>query len=94
MPTLNSNTLIKRHPDIAWRKIGDYLMAITPGNNSVHRFNETGATIWELLGEDGITFNNLCIGLENEFEVPKSTAESDLKIFLEEVSKKGIVNLE
>ena len=46
---LTLDTKVARNPDVAWRILGDFLIAITPSSNSVHRFNKTGADLWKAL---------------------------------------------
>ena len=94
MPTITAKTNIKRHPDIAWRKIGDYLMAITPGNNAVHRFNGTGAAVWEILGEQGKSFQQICHQIVDNFQASPSEVKKDITTFIEDISAKGIITLD
>jgi hypothetical protein len=58
--------------------------------NSVYTLNETGAFIWELI--DGKrSVEEIIIKLTNEYDIDKQNAESDVFIFIENMSKYLII---
>ena len=86
-------TTVSRNPDVAWRILGDFLIAITPSSNTVHRFNKTGANLWKSLENEGVTIQDLVSSIENLYDIDREKAEKDVLAFFTEVIKKGIVNI-
>ena len=88
---ISLNTTVSRNPDVAWRILGNFLIAITPSSNTVHRFNKTGADLWKFIENDNVTISELVTSLENLYDINRSQAEKDVLGFFREVVKKGIV---
>jgi len=71
----------RRNPLAAWTLIEGELMAITPEDSVLHRFNETGSFIWERLdGQQSLA--EIAKLLTEEFEVPAAEAEADVAEFV------------
>ncbi|MFC1583935.1 PqqD family protein [Fibrobacterota bacterium] len=88
------DTKISRNPDVAWRVLGEFLIAVTPSDNRVHRFNETGTFIWKCLEEAPIKLGDIKRRIEDHFNLQGHNAEKDLFHFVFEVTGKGIVHIE
>jgi hypothetical protein len=87
-------TKVSRNPDVAWRILGDYLIAVTPADNRVHRFNETGTFIWRCLEHNALSLAVLKEKIETHFDMQGKSAEKDLFDFISETTDKGIVNID
>ncbi len=90
---LTLDTVVSRNPDVAWRILGDFLIAITPSSNTVHRFNKTGADLWKFLESGGQRISELVTSLENLYDIDRTRAENDVLGFFREVTEKGIVTV-
>lgn len=52
--------------------------------------NEVGVALWKMLQED-VTMEELVQGILKEYEVPEETARKDIREFLDELYKGGIL---
>ena len=92
--TVTLSTKIYRNPDVAWRILGQNFIAITPSDNKVHRFNETGAYLWEALEEQHLSIEELAQKIESHFEMEKKSAKEDILQFTAEIIKRGLVHID
>jgi hypothetical protein len=89
------NSILSQSTSIVTRKTGnEYVLVPITNNiadmNSVYTLNETGAFIWELI--DGKrSVEEIIIKLTNEYDIDKQNAESDVFIFIENMSKYLII---
>lgn len=90
---LSSKQIIYRDPDVAWRKVGEYTLAITPSNNAVHRLNGTGSYVWEALGEKGDSAESLAKSMASLYMVDEEKALSDVLNWASEAHQQGLVTL-
>ena len=91
---LKSSSSINLNPDVAWRILGKYLIAITPKDSKVHRFNETGTLIWNNLDEEPKSLETLRDLMVSNFDVDKKTAQKDLMKFIAEIYNKGLITID
>ena len=54
-------------PKLASRLFEERMLIITPSDSKLHRLNEVGTRIWQLL-EKPATINDLCHGIEKTFD--------------------------
>lgn len=74
----------KKRSDLALKMIGDQLVIIDSKiGKAVHRLNDVGVFIWELI--DKSSTEELLSSLVNEFEVDEAEAKADLKQFISEL---------
>ena len=89
-------SVISQSTAVVTRKTGnEYVLVPITNNiadmNSVYTLNETGAFIWEHI--DGKrTVEEIITELMNEYEIDKQNAESDVFIFIGNMSKYLIIN--
>ena len=88
------STKIRRNPDVAWRILGGYLIAITPSDNRVHRFNETGTFIWKCLEGAPLSLAEVKQKIEGHFDMQDWNAEGDLLSFIPDIVSKGVIQIE
>lgn len=73
------------------RRVGDELVVVPLVNNvaqmnKLYTLNETAGFLWEKLSADSTEESLVALLLEN-FEVEKTVAEKDVRMFLEEIVK-------
>lgn len=89
-------SILSQSTSIVTRKTGnEYVLVPITNNiadmNSVYTLNETGAFIWEHI--DGRrTVEELITELMREYEIDKQNAESDVFIFIDNMSKYLIIH--
>ncbi len=86
---------MKRKKDFILQNVGGSKILIPVGSqvmdlNGIVTLNETGSYVWGLLAEEH-TENELAIALANQFNLEISTALADVQIFLEDISKMGLL---
>jgi hypothetical protein len=80
---------LRRHPDVAWQRIGDEAVVMSLAEGRVLGLNPTGALVWSLveeLGEDG-----LVAAVVERFEVDEAGAREDVRGFLSLLRARGLV---
>lgn len=88
---INLNSVVKPSKDIVPRKTDDEYVLVPVSNNiadmdRVFTLNETGAFIWEKL-DGNLTLKDICLLIQNEFDVDLETAENDVLSFVKEMEK-------
>jgi hypothetical protein len=82
---------MRRKSSFALRKVGEVNIIVPLGQkvldlNGVITLNETGAFIWELLGEER-SLEELVEAVSQEFDVEPDQARKDIEDFLENLRK-------
>lgn len=91
------NKVYKRSPDVVFRRIGNECVLVpirqnAADLNSVYTLNAVSAFIWELLnGKKSLL--HISNDLVSVFDVDEKTAQEDLLIFAEKLSKEGAIEL-
>lgn len=84
-----------------WSGLADVVLASIEGDHSIlldldarryYRLNDTAAFIWHRL-EASQTFDEIVESLLSEFDTSRERAESNLREFLRELARRGIVRL-
>ena len=69
------------------------MLVITARDSMLHRFNEVGTFIWQLI-EKPRTVNAICSAIASHFEgFTEEEHAADLRSFLEKLEKKGCVEI-
>ena len=76
---------------VAYRNIGDSAVIVDIKNNSMIRLNDTGSSIWSLLGE--LSVAQIAAEIHNQFDVTKTQSLIDTHDFLEFMSKRELVSI-
>ncbi len=81
----------RRHPDTAFRQVGDEGgLVVLPGRSEVKVLNPTGIAIYRLL--DGThTPEEIARAVTEEFEVSGERALEDVRTFLEDLERNGML---
>lgn len=73
-----------------WRFLDNETVVFSDDGQLVHQLNDTGAEIWEMLdGKTSIT--QIVNKIYEEFDVQKEEAETEVKLFIETLHKKGLI---
>jgi Coenzyme PQQ synthesis protein D (PqqD) len=89
-------SVLSQSSSVVTRKTGnEYVLVPITNNiadmNSVYTLNETGAFIWEHIdGKRNV--EDIIIELINEYDIDKQNAESDVLMFIENMSKYLIIH--
>jgi len=89
-------SILSQSPSVVTRKTGnEYVLVPITDNiadmNSVYTLNETGAFIWEHIdGKRNV--EDIVAELTNEYDIDKQNAESDVLIFIGNMSKYLIIH--
>ncbi len=90
---LTGTTLIRRHPNLAWRKYGDEMIVVTIRNSRIHKLNTTAALLWEWIGNASLSLEALIQNLVTQFEVKKEQAQADVEKFVQHLLDAGILEI-
>jgi hypothetical protein len=80
----------KIKPDIAYRKINDEIFIVDSKNSYLHKIDSVGSFIFEKI-KDGLDEEKIVKELVESYDVDFEVAFSDVKEFIEELIKKGII---
>ncbi len=80
------------NPRVAYRKIGGRFVLVNIEDNNILKLNETGSEIWSSL--DGRDINEVAAHVREVFDVSQEEALSDVRDFLEDMQKRGLVEQE
>ncbi len=86
---------MKRKDDFVLQNVGGEYILVPIGQrvldlNGIITLNSTGHYIWELLSEHR-SEDELIAGVVKHFDVDPEQARGDIKIFLEEISRMGML---
>jgi len=88
---MTSDDLPRRHPEAAFRPMGDEGgLVVMPTQREVVVLNEVGIKVYSLL-DGGHSEAQIAEAVVTEFEVTPERAEADVRSFLEELEKKGML---
>jgi hypothetical protein len=79
-----------REPAVAWRLVGEEVVAIDLGSSTYLGVNRTGAVVWPRLAE-GATSEELVTLVTDHFDVDRDRAARDLEEFLTGLERRGLV---
>jgi hypothetical protein len=82
--------MLRRHPDLAWQKIGAEAVVMRLPEGLALGLNPTGTLLWSLLeetDEDG-----LVRALVEQFEIDEPGAREDVRGFLAMLRERGLVS--
>ena len=81
----------RRHPDTSFRQIGDEGgLVVLPGRAEVKVLNPVGIAVFSLL-DGSRDLDTLAAAIAEEFEIDLPQAREDVKTFLAELQKDGML---
>jgi hypothetical protein len=82
----------EQNPRAAWRVYDGEAVIVSPEDSTLHTLNPVGTLIWE--AADGRTALEAIVGRVCEaFEVDRATAARDTTIFVEQLSRRGLLTV-
>ncbi len=92
--TSEKNAAIVRADNVAQRLFEERMLVITPRDSMLHRFNEVGTFIWQLL-ETPKTADEICEAIKTQFDgVDEEKLTDDITVFVEKLLEKKLVEVE
>lgn len=76
--------------EVPFRVLGGQAVLIDPRRREVHRLNETGTRIWELL-KLPLTVPELVACLEPEYAADKAALQTEIQGFIDALTTMGLV---
>ena len=70
--------------------IAEEIVALDPDGGSCFGFNEVATSVWRLLDQPK-SFEQLCQGLMQEYDVGREECSSDLKELLADLEARGLI---
>ena len=81
-----------RADSLFWRESGGEVVALDAVASRYFAANPSAAALWKRLGEgEGATEADLADTLCERYSVPRDVAEADVAAFLEELSRRGLL---
>ena len=72
--------------------LGEEVVILHLGQSSYYGLNQTGARVWNWF-RDGLTIGQVIDSLETKYEVGRSDAEEDVRKLLDDLVKRGLVQV-
>ncbi len=92
--TINKNDTIIRADNVAQRLFEERMLVITPRDSMLHRFNEVGSFIWQVL-ETPKHLVEICAEIREQFdEVDEEKLTDEVEIFIEKLKDNKLVEVE
>lgn len=76
--------------DLVWRFLDDNAIVVSPRVGEVRVLNRMGTIIWQQLIE-GETLEDIEDYLVTNFQVSRHDAQSDLKVFFNDLAERGVI---
>ncbi len=86
---LNKNTVV-RNKKIAWQKVDDKYVLVSPRTKRIHVLHGCGGRIWEHV-EKPHTTDDLVELICEEYEVPEEDARRDITEYVSKLKEEEIV---
>jgi hypothetical protein len=88
---LAMSDMLARAPKLAQRLFEERMLIITPSDSMLHRLNEMGTCIWQLLEKPAST-NDLCLGIEKAFDgFDRKKNVQEIVEFLQQLVSRGLL---
>jgi len=76
--------------DVVYRRLGDTAVLVHLGTSEIFELNDTGARIWELIGQEEPLDRIIAILLE-EFDVDEPTARATCRELIESLTARQLI---
>lgn len=90
MPDIAPDARVVRMPDLIASEMDGDLVMMSIERGEYYGISGVGTRVWELL-ERPVTLAEIVAAICREFEVDTSVGEQDMRQFLEELLKRGLV---
>lgn len=85
-----SDARIRRDNDLPFQEIEGRTVVLCPSRREVHELDEVGTLVWDRLRQT-CTLEDLVEAVCGEFEVEPGRAREDIREFLDDLHRKGLV---
>ena len=85
--------MIQIGEDVLWRKVGDEILISDANSETIFGLDGAGARMWQLIAENGSTDAAVAV-LAAEFDAATEAIEADLNALIEDLRKRGLVEIE
>lgn len=86
-------TKIERVKNVAQRLFEERMLVITPKDSLLHRFNEVGTFIWQILDKPK-TIEEICEAVKEHFEdVEEKQVFEDITGFIDKLNKNKLIRI-
>lgn len=89
---ITDNTCFRRNPDMVFSEVDGEVVMLSIQNGEYYNLNEVSTDIWQEL-KDARSFKDLVTRLQESYDVPYETCESETRVFLEHTLEKGIIEI-
>jgi hypothetical protein len=89
---IKDENILSRNKEILSSDMDGETVMMSVENSEYYSLSPVGTKIWELMEHD-ISFKELIDKLMDEYNVERDVCETDTKEFLEELAKKGLLNI-
>ena len=85
-----THELIQRNSKIAWQKVEDRVVVVTPQTKKIHILSGIGGYLWDCLNEPK-SFLELIEQVCSEYDVDYHQAEADMGSFIRDLEDREII---
>ena len=89
---VNLQDKVQRHPNLVFAHMGDEVVMMSDDQSDYLGLNGVASKIWTML-ENPLTVQELCEGLQTEFDVGREQCEQDVVIFLDDMKQRGLIRV-
>ena len=82
---------IKINEQLSWRDVNDELVALDVVTGQYHVFNDIGRMIWLHIADKKTDMTELVSAIVNEFDAQKNDVEADIREFINDLLKRGLI---
>jgi Coenzyme PQQ synthesis protein D (PqqD) len=84
------DTALRLNPDVIAKRLDQATVLVHMSTNRIFELNETGARVWELLGQ-GLDADRIVRHLVDEFDVDDARAADEVKNLLMRLRTEGLL---
>jgi hypothetical protein len=89
--SIKPDDIIIKNPNIAQRLFEERMLVITAKDSMLHRFNEVGTHIWQIL-DNNLSVKEICNSIKENFEGFDPIKDyNDIISFLDTLEKKHLI---
>ncbi len=87
---MDEQTILNPSVDVLFQSLGEDMVLVHLGTNSIFSLNPTAARVWEIL-KTGCNRTELLARMAEEFDVSKDELAKELNTFLSTLSREGLL---
>ncbi|HCS28292.1 MAG TPA: PqqD family protein [Spongiibacteraceae bacterium] len=90
---ITDNTAVRAADNVVFNEFDGETVLMCVDSGKYIDLNATASRIWERIAEDWITFDALCQGLTDEFDVDIESCRVDSLALLEDLHNRGLIEV-